>query len=433
MTILKLSLRSGASPTGGSAIALIALGAVALVGLGASAAARADASYQQTTQISGGSLVDTLRSVPFMGGRLQKLFDPINTLTLMQGNKLATISAHSTQIIDIDQETITHIDNEKKTYSVITFAQMREAFKSMPQKIAEAQSHAQAGQQQSAAGQQKAPNLQVTFDVSSEDPGSSKLVNGLLATEHIVTLKTHVTNLDAPPSDPGRTVTYTFVNDSWTAPEPVQVKQIHEFYERYGKALMKGVDASELMRSVQPAVSNASLGALFGGKPGMGDAFTEMSKKMAEEQRKRKGAFEVMTVMRMGGEAMVATPGAGMPSSSAAASSSSSNSMGQVAAQVATNSGTEIAADQTSRLGMFGSVLGRNVLGAFHRGGSSSSSSNASAASAASAASSASMASAVLFETVSQKSQFSTESVPAEAFQVPAGYTKVDDKLFGQG
>jgi len=428
MNICKLSTRRGISLTGDSASELIVIGILALGGLGASATARADASYQQTTQITAGTLVDTLKSVPFMRSQLGKLFDPVNTLTLLQGNKLATISASSTQIIDIDKETITHIDSDKKTYSVTTFAQMREAFKNMPQRIAAMQSQAQAAQQQNSTQPRKAPNLQVTFDVSTEDPGTSKLVNGLMATEHIVTLKTHVTNLDAPATDPGRTVTYTFVTDSWTAPEPAQVKQIHEFYERYGKALMKGVDASELMRSVQPAVSNASLGAIFGGKPGMGDAFAEMSKKMAEEQKKRKGSLEVLTVVRMGGEAMVVTPGSGVPPSAASASSSSNNSVGSVATQVATNTGTEIAADQTSRLGMFGSVLGRNVLGAFHRRNSSSSSSNASQAS---AASSASMASAVLFETTSQKSQFSAETVPAEAFQVPAGYTKVETPALG--
>jgi len=45
--------------------------------------ALADASYQETTQITGGQLVDTLKSMPFAPKQVQKMFDPVNSLKML--------------------------------------------------------------------------------------------------------------------------------------------------------------------------------------------------------------------------------------------------------------------------------------------------------------------------------------------------------------
>jgi hypothetical protein len=39
---------------------------------------------------------------------------------------MANVSRDSIEIIDLDRETVTHIDVLKKTYTVITFQQMKE-------------------------------------------------------------------------------------------------------------------------------------------------------------------------------------------------------------------------------------------------------------------------------------------------------------------
>lgn len=77
-----------------------------------SSLAVADASYQETR---------------LGGASAKKLFDPINKLVLVHGNQMAIVSATGSEIIDIDQETTTWIDNEKKAYSVTTFTEMRQA------------------------------------------------------------------------------------------------------------------------------------------------------------------------------------------------------------------------------------------------------------------------------------------------------------------
>ena len=52
----------------------------------------ADASYQETSQITGGTMVNTLKSVSFLGGKAMKdMFAPITTTTMVHGNQKAVI------------------------------------------------------------------------------------------------------------------------------------------------------------------------------------------------------------------------------------------------------------------------------------------------------------------------------------------------------
>lgn len=92
------------------------LGLLSLV----SGVACADASYEQTSQITGGTLTDTIRSVGFLSKSTRELLAPNNSLTMVQGNRKVVSNKDSTEIIDLDKETITRIDTQKKTYTVMT-------------------------------------------------------------------------------------------------------------------------------------------------------------------------------------------------------------------------------------------------------------------------------------------------------------------------
>jgi hypothetical protein len=380
-----------------------------------SSAARADAAYQETVQITGGQLVDSLRSIPFMPKSFKQMLDPIISRTLLHGNQLATLSKTSTQIIDLDQETITRIDNDKKTYSVTTFAQMREAFKDAPKKMAEAQAKIRQEQPAAPANAAPAPQLQVTFDIAVTDSGVSKVVNGVMAKEQIMTMKSHITDLNPPPGSQVQTVTYSVITDIWTASEPPEMKEIDDFYRRYGKKLMQGVDVTAMMNAMKPAIDGSAIAPLFAKNPQMGSAVQEMSKKMAVETEKIKGT-RILEITRMGGEAMVAPTAAGT-APGAAAENGTTNAASAAAGQVTTDTATAAAAQQTSKLGAIGSAFGNSVLGAFHR---------KPPAPAPGAGPDATPTSAVLYETTTQKIDFSREPIPASSFQVPAGFTRMD-------
>src|ERR1700678_2336899 len=115
----------------------------------------ADASYQETTQVTGGSMVDSLKSVSFLSKSMGNLFAPMTTTTSVHGNQKAVVSKDSMEITDLDKETITHVDTAKKTYTVVTFAQMRQAIENMPKQMEQAQSQMKQAQAQEQAQQPK--------------------------------------------------------------------------------------------------------------------------------------------------------------------------------------------------------------------------------------------------------------------------------------
>jgi hypothetical protein len=250
----------------------------------ASGVAYADASYEQTSQITGGAFTDTIRSFSFLGKATKDLFAPTNSLTMVHGNQKAVVNKNSTQIIDLDKETITHLDTEKKTYTVMTFAQMRQAAADMMKRMQ------QALPQQAAAGKQPKTDLKTSFEVSVKSTGQSKSVNGLNAEEQVVELHVHITN----PNGAQNTIAYTVTTDAWIAPDPPEVKEIQEFDARMGKKMMEGADLSAFAR---PGGANAGLAQIFGSQPGAAEAMAQMQKEMAKVKGTR-----VMEVTRMGGD-----------------------------------------------------------------------------------------------------------------------------------
>jgi hypothetical protein len=400
-----------------------ALGVVLLV----SQFSFADASYQETSQITGGTMVDQLKSISFLGKTMSNLFAPTNTITMVHGNQKAVVSKDSMEITDLDKETITHVDTAKKTYTVVTFAQMRQAIENMPKQMEQAQSQMKQAQAQQQAQQPKT-DLKTSFDVSAKNTGVTKEVNGLTAQEQLVTMQMHITDPNAPPTEAVNTMTYVVTTDAWIAPDPPEVKEIQDFDMRMGKKLMAGVDLAAFKSQMS---QNPGMAQLFGGKPGSGEAMAQMQKEMA----KLKGT-RVMEVTRMGGSG--SGPGAAQNTAQVApaATTPPTPSGSAVAGQVATDTAAQTAAGEASRLGVFGNALGSSALGAFHK-------KKAAAAAPAPAPAATTTPttpaadgtqttqSAVLMEMTMQKSNFSQESVPASAFQVPAGFKRVESPVYG--
>jgi hypothetical protein len=385
------------------------LGKVAALGtiLLASRLTFADASYQETTQITGGSMVAPLKSMSFLSKSMRDMLAPITTTTMIHGNQKAVVSKDSTEITDLDKETVTHIDNLHKTYTVVTFAQMRQAFAQMPKQMQQAQDQAKQAQQQQP--QQPKSDLKTSFDVSAKNTGVTKEINGLTAQEQLVTLQMHVTDPNAAPSEAVNSMTYVVTTDAWITPDPPEVKEIQDFDKRFGQKLMEGVDLSAFkaqMTQMHDMSQNPGMSQLFAGKPGSADAMAEMGKEMAKLQGTR-----VMEVTRMGGSGT--GPGA--------AQNSTQTSEPAPATTPASSNG--------SVSGMLGSALGSSALGAFHRKKAAQPASDTTTTT--TAADGTQTTSTILMETTVQKSNFSQAPVSSSAFEVPGGYKKVETPGYG--
>src|SRR4051794_5402785 len=93
---------------------------------------RADFTYEEKTQITGGSMLQMLK----LGGPFTSQAREANVSThLLQGDRLARIAKNSISVIDLAKETVTEIDTSKKTYSVVTFAEMKQATEDALKKI----------------------------------------------------------------------------------------------------------------------------------------------------------------------------------------------------------------------------------------------------------------------------------------------------------
>jgi len=397
--------------------------------------ALADASYQETQQITGGTLVDTLKSQgAFLGNTVKKLFAPTNTIMMVHGNQKATVTKESTEIIDLDKEEIIRIDNEKKTYTVMTFAQMRQGLANAGKQMQQMQDK-NAEQMKQLKASQPQTDLKMSFDVKVNNTGVTKMVNGQMAQEQVVVMSMKFTDPNAaataaatPAPAAGdssaqtvQSMAYTVTTDAWIAPDPPELQEFKDFDMRWGKKMMEGVDMSAFMESMKQgrASSNMAMGQLFGNQPGAAEAF----QKMGEEMAKVKGVH-VLEVTSMGGS------GTGVAAPPAGSAPAPAPSGGNVAGQVATDTATQTAAGESSKLGVFGSALSNSALGAFRRKKAAPAPAPPPAAAPAGTTQTTSV---VMMEMTKQQTNFSREPIPGSAFAIPAGFKQVQSPMERMG
>ncbi len=250
----------------------------------------ADYSYQQTTKITGGSIVSMLKMVGTFSSQARKVSDPIVSSIYIKGNRLANVSPETIEIIDLDNETVTNIDVQKRTYSVVTFEQMRQQVVA-----AKAQMEKKMAEQPAAASPANpdAKDVKLSFDVQVRNTGAEKEVSGLATKEAIMTMTMNATDQKTQ-----QTGAMAITNDMWMVPEIPGYTQVRDFYMRMG----------EKMGTVTAGVG-VDLSKMLAQNPGASQALADMGKEM----QKLKGV-PVMQIMRMG----ITTDGKPLPAASEA-------------------------------------------------------------------------------------------------------------------
>ena len=338
-----------------------------------------DYTYQQTTQITGGSLLRMMKTVGVFSSQARHMGDPIVSSIYLKDNRLADVSPEQIQIIDLDKETITQIDVQKKTYSVMTFAQMKQAIENARERMQKEAAKQQP--QSSTSSDPDAQNVQMSFDVKVRKTGATKDVSGLNSSEAILTMT--MTATDKKTQQSGN---LAMTNDMWMVPSVPGYEQVRDFYMKFaakmGDATVgMGRDFSRMLAQ-QPGANQA-----------MGD--------MMKEMRKIDGV-PVMQVMRMGttanGQPLPAASEAPLPTEPAGPSKGDIAKAGM---------GSMI----SSRLGGFGG-FGKK------KQNTPPPDQNADQAG-------VQPTTAILMEMQTTTSNFSSASVDPSHFDVPAGYKQV--------
>src|SRR5215470_13925356 len=105
-----------------------------------SATCFADFQYTETSKITGGSAAGAMKFAGVFSKDARQATQGSNSTISLKGNKLRREDALGmAEIIDLDGKQIIHLDTKKKTYSVMTFAEMRAQMEEARRKAAEQQ------------------------------------------------------------------------------------------------------------------------------------------------------------------------------------------------------------------------------------------------------------------------------------------------------
>src|SRR5512141_3082787 len=134
----------------------------------------ADFSYEQTTRITGGAMAGMMR----VAGVFSKTArEPIKQTVIVKGDRMVMLGPDTAHITDLGKETITDINFKNKTYSVITFVQMRQAMAQLQEKM------------KSQKDPEGADRADLDFKASVKETGQTKVISGLTTKEVIMILE----------------------------------------------------------------------------------------------------------------------------------------------------------------------------------------------------------------------------------------------------
>jgi hypothetical protein len=329
----------------------------------------ADFSYQQTSRITGGSMMRMMKMVPGGG----KALEPQVSSQLFRGGQMASVSSTAIDVIDVDRQVMTHIDLEKKTYATITFAEFRQALDAISKKMQQ-----QMGQQQNQAS--------MDFRVDVKDGGQSKVIEGMSTN-----LMKMLLAMDVKDQKSGQATTVNMDMDMWMTKDVPGYDEVKKFHQKYAEAV--GM-TPEMVRMSRMAM----------GQPGLGEGMAKMMKEASKLQ-----GVPLLQVTRMTG---IGGPGGEMPE----VKMPSGKEVGDAAATSAVS----------SALGRIGGIGG---LGGFGRKKKEAPKEEPKPAEQPKPAPSGPPQPSVFMEMTSEMSGFSTAAVDGSKFSAPAGFKEVEHDM----
>lgn len=350
----------------------------------------ADHTYQETTQITGGTILHMMQMMGHFSSEARKAGEPIISTIYLKGNRMATVNPDSIQIIDLDKETITDVDVPKKTYTVLTFDQFKQQIQMARQRLQTQQA------EKPASATQPDPNaddVKLSFDFKVRKTGVEKQISGLSGEEAILTMTMSATNQTTQQSG-----AMAITNDMWIVPEVPGYNQVWDFQKRFAEKMGSAVTA--LGRDMSRALAQ---------NPGATEALSDMG----SEMRKLDGV-PIQQTMRMG----TTVNGQPLPAASEAPLPPDNSPVVPSAGEVAQESA---ASALTSRLpfGGFGRKKKQNDEPAANQNANPQGTAQQ-------------PTSAILMESQTTVSNFSSAPVDDSHFEVPADFRRVQPRPEGQ-
>jgi hypothetical protein len=229
----------------------------------ASAVLSADVRSDQRVKFQLGGMVGKL--VNMFGGKGAR--DGVTTTVAVKGNRKATLSDSTGQIVDLSEEKIYDLDMRKKTYRVTTFAELRaeieKARREAEQQARQMEERTQPAEPSTPA--EKDPNqkeFEVDFDL--KNTGATRVINGFNTRQTVMTIT--VREKGKTLNDAGGMVMTT---DMWLATNVPSTEDIANFDRKYaeklyGQSMMTGASAQDMAMAlamypqIKPALDKAA-------------------------------------------------------------------------------------------------------------------------------------------------------------------------------
>jgi len=201
----------------------------------------ADFSYQETSTITGGAIMGMLKVVGVFSKQAR---EPIVSTISIKGDRMMHKSNTHASIIDLNSQTITTIDFQKKQYSVMTFDEMKQMLEQMQQKMKEKNSD----------------KAEVKFKVSANSTGKTKQASGFDAKELIMKMEMEGTDKES-----GQKGAMNITSDMWIAQGVPGYQEVRKFHQRMAEKLNWTPGGNMFMQNPQVV-------------EGMAEVYKEMSK-----------------------------------------------------------------------------------------------------------------------------------------------------------
>jgi hypothetical protein len=186
----------------------------------------ADFQYTETSKITGGAAVGAMKFAGVFSKDARQATQGTNATISLKGNKLRREDTLGmAEIIDLDGKQIIHIDTKKKTYSIMTFAEMKAQMEEARRKAEEQQAKHNKNQQ---AQVKIVPKIQI-----SAGNGSKKLLD-YTAKEMKVRVDMEMQSTD--PKTQGQSANMWVNSDAFIAPVK-GYDEMKRFYTRLAKEL----------------------------------------------------------------------------------------------------------------------------------------------------------------------------------------------------
>ncbi len=187
-------------------------------------AGRADFKYTRSSQITGGAMAGMVHAMGMFSKRMR---EPSVSTTYVKGDFLRTDEADgSYQIIDVDGKRIIQVNPKKHTYSVMTFAEMREAMQKMQERMNEEMRK-----------QSKENGTKVTFTPKFEVTPTDKTQTLLGQTTHEVKMKIDMVYQSQSAQQGTQSGSYATAVDSWVAPSVSGYEEVTALYKKMAVAM----------------------------------------------------------------------------------------------------------------------------------------------------------------------------------------------------